>query len=84
MYLRKPKDGGDPPFQPNPDELREIMLALRAHAPSLYKSQMADNLLNALQLNRYMKAMAKDPVKWEVAIEPTILVSQVLFPEGGN
>lgn len=63
-----------PEFQPNPEELREILLALKDGAPEQYLRAMADNEKYARTLADWVKAFTLDVQTWEPAISPMMLM----------
>jgi hypothetical protein len=77
-YLRRQNDGSEPMFEPNPGQLRDIMMGLHNNAPPSYKEEMVDNWKYSEQIASWLKMMRKDPIHWEPAIAPTILVSHII------
>ncbi|RXK39131.1 hypothetical protein M231_03636 [Tremella mesenterica] len=76
-YLRPRIKGPEvlpPEFEPNARELREILLALKDHAPEQYLRNMADNERYAKTLAIWLKMFIDDVEKWESAIAPLLLM----------
>ncbi|ORY25182.1 hypothetical protein BCR39DRAFT_544991 [Naematelia encephala] len=76
-YLKNKVVGGEilpPDFVPQPDELREILVALRGYAPDDYLKSMADNEKCVIVISRWLRAFLKEPEKWAPAIAPLLLL----------
>ena len=67
-------------FIPEPEELREILVQLKNHAPPEYLMAMANDEKYTLVLRKWLGKLLKNPAHWEVVIAPLLQVC--LFPNG--
>lgn len=77
LRTRPTPDGKSvPDFNPTPDDLKEIMLALWNFASKPYLQQMADKEPYTRLFTRWMKLFLNKPEKWGVAMGPLLNVGQ--------
>ncbi|OXG13444.1 hypothetical protein C367_05989 [Cryptococcus neoformans Ze90-1] len=74
LRMRAEDDNEPPLFTPNPDELLEILIQLRDHAPGAYLAKMADNDRYVQVWQKWLKQCRKEPEIWEKVMVPLLEV----------
>ncbi|WVO23567.1 uncharacterized protein IAS62_004922 [Cryptococcus decagattii] len=74
LRMRGEDDKELPSFTPNPDELLEILIQLRDHAPGAYLAKMADNDRYVQVWQKWLKQCRKEPEVWEKIMVPLLEV----------
>ncbi|KIR75148.1 hypothetical protein I310_01425 [Cryptococcus deuterogattii CA1014] len=80
LRMRGEDDKELPSFTPNPDELLEILIQLRDHAPGAYLAKMADNDRYVQVWQKWLKQCRKEPEVWEKIMVPLLEISLVQVP----
>lgn len=77
LRMRGEDDKELPSFTPNPDELLEILIQLRDHAPGAYLAKMADNDRYVQVWQKWLKQCRKEPEVWEKIMVPLLEVGSI-------